>query len=277
MTDVVWVGRPAPHADFAHVPTLTLALGLTPLPRVLVLDPPEGEALEAWFDDTSRPSLSGVATVLVVDTVELPVLAASVRANVTCCLPRAANGADRALMIDAAKSIADQRRSRVSNDHGALRVGPTVMKSEWRVRTLDEAEALATVLAACCPCPERRVGGLLELLINAIEHGNLEITGPQKRALLMEGRWHDELLARLDDPRYAGRGVSVSFERRSGNELYITIEDDGAGFDFAEILRDSMDENFARHGRGIALARLMSFDDLRWEGRGNRVIGRISA
>ena len=53
--------------------------------------------------------------------------------------------------------------------------------------------------------------------------------------------------------------------------------DDGAGFDFAEILRGSMDENFSRHGRGIALARLMSFDDLRWEGRGNRVIGRISA
>jgi hypothetical protein len=120
------------------------------------------------------------------------------------------------------------------------------------------------------------VGGLLELLINAIEHGNLEVTGDEKRALLMDGRWHDELLARLDDPRYASRAVRVTFERRT-SELFITIEDDGAGFDFAEVLRGGLDENFSRHGRGIALARLMSFDDLQWEGRGNRVIGRISA
>ena len=40
-------------------------------------------------------------------------------------------------------------------------------------RTLDEAKNLAAYIANCFPEPERAIYGLHELLINAVEHGNL--------------------------------------------------------------------------------------------------------
>jgi anti-sigma regulatory factor (Ser/Thr protein kinase) len=153
--------------------------------------------------------------------------------------------------------------------------GAKLLEASWVLKTPEEAEVLASLLAECCPKPDRRVGGLIELLINAIEHGNLEITGPGKRALLAEGRWYEELLLRLADPRYAERSVRVSFERQADGEIVFSIEDDGVGFDVAEVLDRELTQNDTRHGRGIALARLMSFDKLSWEGRGNRVVGRI--
>lgn len=46
---------------------------------------------------------------------------------------------------------------------------------EVRFRRLEEARALATSLAQLCPDPQRALLGLSELLVNAVEHGNLGI------------------------------------------------------------------------------------------------------
>ena len=49
-------------------------------------------------------------------------------------------------------------------------------------RTLDEARHLAALLAKSCPEPEHKTRGLSELLVNAVEHGNLGITYQEKAA-----------------------------------------------------------------------------------------------
>jgi anti-sigma regulatory factor (Ser/Thr protein kinase) len=114
--------------------------------------------------------------------------------------------------------------------------------------------------------------GLHELLINAIEHGNLGISYEDKSLALQNGV--DSLRAlyeeRLQDPRIRARRVTVDF-LYNGAVLQWVIIDEGNGFDFQK-LRDPFDEQNveAQHGRGVYLSRLQ-FDDFRFEGSGNTV------
>ncbi|MEN6624997.1 MAG: response regulator [Candidatus Sumerlaeia bacterium] len=112
---------------------------------------------------------------------------------------------------------------------------------------------------------------LVELITNAIEHGNLGITYDQKtRAMDRAGAYNEFLAARKADPAVAGRKVSVQ-ARIDGNACEWTITDDGDGFDWrslpAEVTPGAL---FSTHGRGIMLSRL-HFDRLEYIGRGNEV------
>jgi hypothetical protein len=272
---VVWVGRSPPwQYGFRQAGSLQQALALRPEPELFVIDPVDPAERQLWLE-TAQPALEPLSLVLVVAENTPEVLAAAARAGVLCCLPRCSDPGSRTAVLTAALQLHRRRKALSGPERFARTGGARLLEATWVLRTPEEAEVLASLLAECCPRPDRRVGGLIELLINAIEHGNLEISGPGKRALLADGRWYDELMLRLADPRYSQRTVRVSFERKADGEIVLSIEDDGAGFDFAEVLERELTQNDTRHGRGIALARLMSFDHLSWEGRGNRVVGRI--
>ena len=60
-------------------------------------------------------------------------------------------------------------------------------------RTPQEARDLATLLANTAPDPGRIVLGLSELMLNAIEHGNLDIGYDRKTALIENGSLEDEI------------------------------------------------------------------------------------
>jgi len=144
----------------------------------------------------------------------------------------------------------------------------------FRFRTLAEARELAPLLANGCTEPERVVFGLGELLINAVEHGNLGISYEEKSQLDEQGQLDDEIERRLTLPEYASQYVEVTFVRREGC-IEITVTDQGKGFDWQSYL--SIDESrvFDSHGRGIAMARMMSFDTLEYRGNGNQVVVTI--
>lgn len=147
-------------------------------------------------------------------------------------------------------------------------------RAEFRLRTPQEARTLATLLAAVAPHPERIVTGLWELLVNAIEHGNLAISYDEKSALLKAGALHEEIARRLEDPRYAAREVEVRVTR-SGRCLRYRISDGGAGFDPAPFLDFAPSRATHAHGRGIALARRLSFDAVCYLGAGNVVEAEV--
>jgi len=109
-----------------------------------------------------------------------------------------------------------------------------MVKSCFRFLTLYEARTLATYIANCFPEPERTIYGLHELLINAVEHGNLGITCPEKTKPIFNNGWKEEV------------------QRRLG---------------LAENLTNLIDP----HGRGIATSRMMSFHDLQYLASGNEV------
>ncbi|WP_300531136.1 ATP-binding protein [Maricaulis sp.] len=171
--------------------------------------------------------------------------------------------ADFCEQVETLRSDVSRRQSAVGN----------IISGHFAFRTLDEARNLATMLALACPNSDLVVIGLQELLINAVEHGNLEITGEEKQDLIMEGRWRDEVERRLAADEYADRVVEVSFQR--GERLIaITIQDDGAGFDFARQESEKGPVEGYR-GRGIAMARDMSFSSVAYLGRGNVVEATI--
>ena len=138
------------------------------------------------------------------------------------------------------------------------------------IRTLDEARSLAKVLAQICPDPGKVIMGLQELLINAIEHGNLGIKYADKTQLIIEGRWQNEVEQRLALPENISKRVEIRFER-SPDKIKITIKDQGLGFDWQGFLYFDPGRAFDLHGRGIAMARIMSFDSLNYVGNGNIV------
>ena len=140
----------------------------------------------------------------------------------------------------------------------------------FSIKTIHEARDLAAVLAKACPDPNRAVIGLAELLLNAVEHGNLAIDYEEKAHLRDAGFWDEEVERRLADPVYAEREVEVQFSRET-DVIRIRISDEGEGFAWQDYLEMDPARLLHSHGRGIAMSRLMSFDTIEYRGCGNEV------
>lgn len=138
------------------------------------------------------------------------------------------------------------------------------------LRTLEEAQSMAVFLANCFPDPNRAVLGISELLINAVEHGNLGITYEEKTSLSRLGTWEQDVQRRLTLPEYAHKRVYVDYERRA-REIKLTIRDEGAGFLWQQYLEIDPARASDPHGRGIAMSRVISFEEIRYMGNGNEV------
>lgn len=150
-----------------------------------------------------------------------------------------------------------------------------LINANFRFRTLEEARRLTLMLSQACPNPKRVALGLSELLVNAVEHGNLEIDYAEKSRLLRQGRWQEEIENRLMEECYRDRFVAVAF-CRNDEGVSITIIDQGEGFDWRPYLDFSPERAFDVHGRGISVARMLSFDCLEYRGVGNEVIVTVN-
>lgn len=177
-------------------------------------------------------------------------------------------------VVRAALEQARESRRMLENERRAERPLALLHQGTFRFRDLDEARMLAAYLARACPDPARAIQGLQELLVNAVEHGNLGITYAEKSALLLADAWQDEVRRRLALPVYRDRHVEVDLQRAS-EALRFTIRDQGQGFDWREYLDFSTDRAFDLHGRGIAMAGKLSFDGLEYQGSGNTVLAWV--
>jgi CheY-like chemotaxis protein/anti-sigma regulatory factor (Ser/Thr protein kinase) len=147
-------------------------------------------------------------------------------------------------------------------------------RAEFRFRTLSEARDLALLLADASMDAARTVNGYAELLINAVEHGNLGITYAEKGRLMREDRWEVEVEERLQHPRYSARTVHVALEKTAA-VISVIITDQGEGFDWQAYVDFSPERVFDLHGRGIAMSKALSFDSMEYLGCGNRVIATV--
>lgn len=113
--------------------------------------------------------------------------------------------------------------------------------------------------------------GIREILINAIEHGNLEITNEEKTKFLQEGIYQDIIKERLNNPKYKNRKVSVEY-KFTENEIIYKIADEGNGFDVQKYLnRKDIHLSDSMHGRGIFIAK-NAFDKILYNKKGNSTI-----
>jgi anti-sigma regulatory factor (Ser/Thr protein kinase) len=114
-----------------------------------------------------------------------------------------------------------------------------------------------------------RVGtALYEALVNAIEHGNLEMRSEQRELP------HREYRNLLDE-----RGVHAPYRNRhvymttslTRSMATIKIRDEGPGFDSSQLPDPTAPENVARvNGRGLFLIRTF-MDEVRFNQRGNEI------
>ena len=149
-----------------------------------------------------------------------------------------------------------------------------LQRVEFHLRTLDQARSLASTLASFYPDPKRPFLGLSELMINAVEHGNLGISYERKSALLQEANWDAEIERRLNLPENAEKTVHVLLDH-SEKEIRVTITDCGKGFDWKKYLEMSPERAFDPNGRGIAMSKILSFDSLEYHGNGNQVTATV--
>jgi CheY-like chemotaxis protein/anti-sigma regulatory factor (Ser/Thr protein kinase) len=148
-------------------------------------------------------------------------------------------------------------------------------QATFEFRTLDDALDLAFQLGQFCPRPEVAVMGLSELMVNAVEHGNLEISYTEKSALCRANSWQEEVARRLELPTYKQRVAQIRIERRA-DAIRFEIRDEGPGFDWRRFTTFDPERAFDPNGRGIALAQQLAFGELRYVEPGNFVVAEVA-
>lgn len=135
---------------------------------------------------------------------------------------------------------------------------------------LQEAYALAHFFSKVYPNPRLAKVGISELLINALEHGNLGIDALEKSKLQQENRWVSEINRRLMLPQYKTKVVNVTFEC-SADAIILMVQDQGQGFNWRQYLEDPAELNIKQNGRGILMAKNLVFSSLSYSEKGNAV------
>jgi anti-sigma regulatory factor (Ser/Thr protein kinase) len=114
---------------------------------------------------------------------------------------------------------------------------------------------------------------LREIIINAIEHGNLSISFEEKTQALIEDRYFELIRERQLEPQNISKKVTIEYSVSRDKVMYI-VADEGAGFNFENYMdgtADNPNESFLTHGRGIMMTK-NAFDEITYSRKGNHVM-----
>ena len=161
------------------------------------------------------------------------------------------------------KIISKQIRAQNKNIIAYLNSG------EIQFKTPDEALYISSWVSEFTHSEKISIG-LSELLINAVEHGNLGIGYEKKEEYLMNDTLELEIAKRLEDQENRNKYVSLFFEKLE-DLLKITIEDMGSGFDYDRYLKIDPERVFDLHGRGVAMANMSFYNGIQYKGKGNKL------
>lgn len=149
-----------------------------------------------------------------------------------------------------------------------------LVSAEYRFVNLRDINSLVPVLAGYTYHPNVTASGLSDLMVNAVEHGNLEISYREKARLKLDGDWEREIERRLALPPYQGRYATIRADRYD-DRVEFTITDQGNGFEWQRFLEFDPERVFDPNGRGIAMARKLSFSRVDYQGKGNIVVATV--
>ena len=151
---------------------------------------------------------------------------------------------------------------------------PQVQPIILQFRTFDDV--IDTVAGAIAAFPGLKSAelALTELMLNAIEHGNLEISFEEKGEILENGAIVDELARRLEMPRYRDRTARLEI-LDFPDEIVVLIADDGDGFDWKAFLDRNVADVTGMHGRGMLMSEQL-LKTMTYIGRGNKVVAVVA-
>jgi CheY-like chemotaxis protein len=163
-------------------------------------------------------------------------------------------------------------RSELSSHRSSFKL---MNRAVFQVQTISEAENISCFVANCFPDPETVLPGVAELIVNAIEHGNLSISYEDKTALLLSGGWREEVDKRAQLPENIKKRAEIDF-KKDGNKYVIKISDQGNGFFWQKYMNADPSRALESHGRGIARANMI-FSKLEYNKEGNQVLATIDS
>lgn len=202
-------------------------------------------------------------------------IADGMNAGVFYYLPKPAEEGVLRSVLGAAARTASQTRNLAEELKRHKRAFDLMTTCKCQFNLLEEAEALALFAANCFPEPSETLDGIMELLVNGLEHGLLGIGYEKKSRLMGENRWYEEIQERSKRAQGEGRFVEMAVARRNG-AVYLVVTDPGLGFDWRRYLTIDPSRASDTHGRGIARAATMCFDKLTFNEKGNQVVAAVS-
>lgn len=140
----------------------------------------------------------------------------------------------------------------------------------FKIKNLEDVNSISVSLAKLFPNPNKVILGISEILTNAVEHGNLNITYEEKTELNINSQWKEEINKRLALPENRDKKVCISFIKKD-NEIILNVKDEGKGFNYEPYLDFDPNRSTDNHGRGIAFANNLCFDNIEYLGSGNEV------
>lgn len=146
-------------------------------------------------------------------------------------------------------------------------------------RELGEAQAIALPIVSKLVTSER-LGetdalrlrlAVQEALLNAVEHGNLELNSRWKEEFLPDGtdKFSHVRRERMQDPMYANRKVGIT-SWFHGKTLEIVVKDEGKGFMHAGQPAVVSIDNVSCFGRGLTLI-CNAVDEVRYDNGGSEI------
>lgn len=246
---------------------------------------PAARNVDVILIDLGNPHLDGVELVgsLYTELPHTPIVLMSapfgvsvaleaVRKGATNHFPRDLLDTEPAAVLATLRAAADEHRRRAQAagrlDSQAFEF--TLDNDPAEVPAVVAGLADTAVEVGLCDRPTaRRIGvAVEEALLNAIVHGNLEVTTDLRQ--LDEGAYHRQIQTRRAQSPYQERRVKLS-ARLSRAEATFVVQDEGRGFDVS-LVPDPTDPGhlFRVGGRGILLMRSF-MTAVRFADRGTRV------
>ena len=143
--------------------------------------------------------------------------------------------------------------NRIEEVRSMSRYLQSTLATHW---TLDRASRLRIGLA------------IEEALLNALYHGNLEVSSELKE--LPDNSFYDLAARRQSELPYSARCIEVTVVTTPAETQYV-IRDGGSGFDLANLPDPTDPENLSRpSGRGVMLMHAF-MDEVRYNDQGNEV------
>ena len=114
--------------------------------------------------------------------------------------------------------------------------------------------------------------GLREIIINAIEHGNLGISYEEKSGITGKSDYIDYIAKKQNEAPFSSKKVIIRMQLLP-KKVVFEVEDEGNGFDHRKIsasIRNNRIQTDENRGKGITMAYGI-FDEISYNEKGNKV------
>ena len=182
-----------------------------------------------------------------------------------------------ALINSAIADVTNRKKFKRSLEADVVLVLDLLQCGVFHLRRLEEAERLALYLGRLAANHYRTSYGFRELLVNAVEHGLLNIGYETKAKLIKEGgqpAWRKEIQRRMELPENSDKQVTIDI-KRNASFIDVTITDNGPGFKWKTFTDFDPTRVQDPNGKGVAYAQIY-LSEVTYNSQGNEVVCRIN-